>query len=293
MGRRHFNPGGERCGQGHAAVDRRPPRRQPDDRVERLLPPGPALRRTAEPDPRRGGTNSATSGPTRPPVRWPPAPPAPIGVLWATEFRHSLADEVSARFLGAVADELAPSGLALTLLPATVEGPVVPARDVAMDGAIAFSCDPELPALDWLQRRGLPLVYVDMAAPRGGVAITIDDRGGARAAARHVVALGHRRVALFTSGFGDEPGPTTGQLLPEAATHPGDRRAPRRLARGTGRGWHRAAVGESAEHLRRRQGGRPRHAGPSRSPDSGAVPHRCAGLFRDGRRSRRRAGGAR
>ncbi len=139
-----------------------------------------------------------------------------IGVLWAKELRHSLADEVSARFLGAVADELAPSGLALTLLPAIAEGSVVPARDVAMDGAIAFSCDPELPALDWLQRRGLPLVYVDMAAPRGGVAITIDDRGGARAAARHVVALGHRRVALFTSGFGDVPGPTTGQLLPEA-----------------------------------------------------------------------------
>ena len=139
-----------------------------------------------------------------------------IGVLWAKELRYSLADEVSARFLGAVADELAPSGLALTLVPAIAGGSVVPARDVAMDGAIAFSCDPELPALDWLQRRGLPLVYVDMAAPRGGVAITIDDRGGARAAARHVVALGHRHIALFTTGFGDEPGPTTGQLLPEA-----------------------------------------------------------------------------
>ena len=139
-----------------------------------------------------------------------------IGVLWAKELRYALADEVSARFLGAVADELAASGLALTLVPAIAEGSVVPARDVAMDGAIAFSCDPELPALDWLQRRGLPLVYVDMTAPRGGVAITIDDRGGARAAARHVIALGHRRVALFTNGFGDEPGPTTRQLLPEA-----------------------------------------------------------------------------
>ena len=139
-----------------------------------------------------------------------------IGVLWAKELRYSLADEVSARFLGAVADELAARGLALTLLPAISEGSVVPARDVAMDGAIAFSCDPELPALDWLRRRGLPLVYVDMAAPRGEVAITIDDRGGARAAARHLVALGHRRVALFTTGFGEEPGPTTAALQPDA-----------------------------------------------------------------------------
>lgn len=140
-----------------------------------------------------------------------------IGVLWAKELRHSLADEVSARFLGAVADELAPSGLALTLVPAIADGSLVPARDVAMDGAIAFSCDPELPALDWLQRRRLPLVYVDMEAPAGQVAITIDDRGGARAAAAHLVALGHRKVALLTTGFGPDPGPASGRLLPAAA----------------------------------------------------------------------------
>ncbi|WP_020123610.1 LacI family DNA-binding transcriptional regulator [Streptomyces canus] len=139
-----------------------------------------------------------------------------VGVLWATELRQALSDEVSARFLGAVADELAPSGLALTLLPTRAEGTVVLARDVAMDGAIAFSCDPRLPALDWLQRRNLPLVYVDMTAPRGQVSITIDDRGGARAAAQHLVDLGHRKVALVTPGFGPDAGPTPGPL-PEAA----------------------------------------------------------------------------
>ena len=138
-----------------------------------------------------------------------------IGVLWARELRYSLADEVSARFLGAVADELAPGGLALTLVPALGDGPVIPARDVAMDGAIAFSCDPELPALDWLQRRGLPLVYVDMAAPPGQVAITIDDRGGARAAAEHLLGLGRRRVALLTSGYGPDPA-VVHAPLPEA-----------------------------------------------------------------------------
>ena len=128
-----------------------------------------------------------------------------IGVLWAKELRYSLADEVSARFLGAVADELAPGGLALTLLPAVAGGPVVPARDVAMDGAIAFSCDPDLEALDWLRRRDLPLVYVDMDAPPGAVAVNIDDRGGARAAGQHLVDLGRRRIALLTSGYGEEP----------------------------------------------------------------------------------------
>lgn len=142
-----------------------------------------------------------------------------VGVLWAGPLRYALADEVSARFLGAVADELGAASLALTLVPANADSDVVPARDVAMDGAIAYSCDPELPALDWLQRRDLPLVYVDMPAPRGQVSITIDDRGGARAAAQHLVDLGHRSVALLTSGYGIEPGVVTGALPPAAARH--------------------------------------------------------------------------
>lgn len=135
-----------------------------------------------------------------------------IGVLWGGKLRDSLADEVSARFLGAIADALAPDGLALTLVPPGVDGPVVPARDVAMDGAIAFSCRPGLPALGWLQRRGLPLVYVDLP---GRPSVTIDDRGGAREAAQHLIELGHRRIALVTAGIGTAPGVVSGEPVVE------------------------------------------------------------------------------
>ena len=116
-----------------------------------------------------------------------------IGVLWTQPLRLALSDAVNARFLGAVADELSADGLALTMLP-----PTVPAHDVAMDGAIAYSCDPEAPSVEWLRRRGVPVVGVDMDW-QDGVRITIDDRGGARAAAEHLIALGHTRVAILTS----------------------------------------------------------------------------------------------
>mgnify|MGYP001611807814 CR=1 FL=1 len=129
-----------------------------------------------------------------------------IGVLWSGRLRNTLSDEISANFLGAIADELTPDGLALTLLPSVVSGQVIPVRDVAMDGAIAYSCPPDLPALRMLERRKLPLVYVDMPPRRGKTVVTIDDRGGARLAARHLVDLGHRRIAVVSSALSSETG---------------------------------------------------------------------------------------
>jgi hypothetical protein len=49
---------------------------------------------------------------------------------------YAFADEFAARFLGGVAEGLAPTGMALTLL--TSSGPTAsePARNVPMDGAL-------------------------------------------------------------------------------------------------------------------------------------------------------------
>ena len=54
-----------------------------------------------------------------------------IGVLMTDSLAYAFTDEVATGFLGAVADELAPTGLALTLLTSGVRDEHVPARDVA------------------------------------------------------------------------------------------------------------------------------------------------------------------
>lgn len=130
-----------------------------------------------------------------------------VGLLMSDTRQHTLTDEVAMAFIAAIADELAPSGLALSLLSAAPRGEgVVPARDVAMDGALVYSCDMTSPAVGWLMRRRLPLVFVDQPPAPGITSINIDDRGGARAVAEHIVSLGHRRIAIVTSGFGGEHG---------------------------------------------------------------------------------------
>jgi DNA-binding LacI/PurR family transcriptional regulator len=121
-----------------------------------------------------------------------------VGVLLTDSLQYAFSDEVATRFLGAVVEELAPTGLALTLLPSSADDDVVPARDVAMDGALVYSCQVESPARDMLLRRKLPVVFVDQDATPGVTSVNVDDRGGARAAAQHLVDLGHRRVGIVS-----------------------------------------------------------------------------------------------
>lgn len=119
-----------------------------------------------------------------------------VGVLLTDSLRHAFTDEVATGFLTAIVDELAPTGLALTLLTSDDEGDTIPARDVAIDGALVYSCRPHSEAREWLLRRKLPLVFVDQDPVPGIGSVNVDDRRGARAAAQHVVDLGHRRVGI-------------------------------------------------------------------------------------------------
>jgi len=134
-----------------------------------------------------------------------------VGVLLTDSLRDAFVDEVATTFLGAIAEELAPTGLALTLLTASEQPLSIPARDVAMDGALVYSCHNDSAAIDWLKRRKLPLVFVDQQPATGVPSVNIDDRAGARAAAQHLVDLGHRRIGIVTTnpdgsvGIVDDP----------------------------------------------------------------------------------------
>ena len=122
-----------------------------------------------------------------------------VGVVLTDSLEYPFTDEVAMSFLGAIARELEPTGLALTLLSGAESEERVPARDVAMDGALVYSCDPRSVAVEWLGKRGLPMVFVDQAPVTGIPSVNVDDRGGARLAAQHLVDLGHRRIGLVLS----------------------------------------------------------------------------------------------
>jgi DNA-binding LacI/PurR family transcriptional regulator len=121
-----------------------------------------------------------------------------VGVLFTDALQYAFTDEVAISFLRAFVEGLAPTGLAVTLLTTSGRDDVVPARDAAMDGALVYSCRVVSSDRDWLLRRKLPLVFVDQDPAPGIPSVNVDDRGGARAAARHLVDLGHRRIAIVS-----------------------------------------------------------------------------------------------
>jgi DNA-binding LacI/PurR family transcriptional regulator len=119
-----------------------------------------------------------------------------VGVLLTDSLRTAFTDDVATGFLGSLVEGLAPTGLALTLLTTGDHPDVVPARDVAIDGAVVYSCDLESEARQWLLRRQLPLVFVDQDPVPGVSSVNVDDRTGARAAAQHLVDNGHREISI-------------------------------------------------------------------------------------------------
>ena len=127
-----------------------------------------------------------------------------VGVLLSDTLTYALTDHVANAFLAAITEELAPTGRALTLLPNVDQPNFVPARDIAMDGAVVSSCSTDSDAVNWLIKREVPLVFVDADPKPGFPSVNVDDRGGAAAAARHLVDLGHQHIAIATNGDAGE-----------------------------------------------------------------------------------------
>jgi len=66
-----------------------------------------------------------------------------------------------------------------------------------VDGVVAIGLTEDHPEIGEIRRAGLPMVLVDSNTTGVVASVDVDDEGGARLAAQHVIDLGHRDVAIL------------------------------------------------------------------------------------------------
>jgi DNA-binding LacI/PurR family transcriptional regulator len=114
-----------------------------------------------------------------------------IGVVSDTPLSYAFEDAAASAVLGGLCEAVENEALGLLLVPPGGAGPV--------DGLVVYSVADSEPRLQLAQ--AAPTVVIDQPAGTAFPTIGIDDEAAARAAAAHLHALGHRRVAVVSFGL--------------------------------------------------------------------------------------------
>jgi DNA-binding LacI/PurR family transcriptional regulator len=147
-----------------------------------------------------------------------------IGLLTPQELSVNFANPFYSAFCGGLASVTEDAGYGL-LFVSPLRGSLMRAISRAtVDGFVAVGLSEDHPEVEQIRRAGLPMVLVDGDAfPEHGL-IESNDEVGARSAARHLLALGHREFVVV----GVEPPNMPGLL--EHSPGPTETVASRRLA---------------------------------------------------------------
>jgi DNA-binding LacI/PurR family transcriptional regulator len=120
-----------------------------------------------------------------------------IGVLIPQRLSTVFANPFMAELIQGLGELCEEHDLTMLLVPpldGSLEGAI---RQASVDGFISLGLSPDDRALDMLDRIGIPTVLVDSEASPTHPAVNVDDTGGAEAAARHLLELGHRNLAII------------------------------------------------------------------------------------------------
>lgn len=125
-----------------------------------------------------------------------------VGLVIHERLQFAFRDPFTLRVLDALIGDLGEMGLGILLLPSPSASPEATEPNLlataSMDAAVLMRVrDHDEPALDILARRELPFAIVEGTAP-GAAAITIPDRRVTADLIRHLVELGHERIATVT-----------------------------------------------------------------------------------------------
>jgi DNA-binding LacI/PurR family transcriptional regulator len=121
-----------------------------------------------------------------------------LGLLFTEALPYAFEDPYIVGLLQGIADATQQAGVGLLIVPVASGQEHDAVRNALVDGFCVFGMPADHPAVAEARRRGIPIVFIDEALDDDRPFIGIDDRAAARAAAAHVLDLGHRRLAILS-----------------------------------------------------------------------------------------------
>jgi DNA-binding LacI/PurR family transcriptional regulator len=126
-----------------------------------------------------------------------------LGVLLPQALAKVMENPYYSRFLMGVGQVCDQDGFTLLLAAPVADSMLKAIPYAAVDGFIVCGLETDRGEVAELERRKIPLVLVDSDPQEDVPSVDVDDRGGARDVMRHVLELGHRRIAVLSM----DPGP--------------------------------------------------------------------------------------
>src|SRR4051812_7945645 len=128
-----------------------------------------------------------------------------IGLLFGEALTYVFQDPIAVEFLRGLAEGTARHNTVLQLIAALdadeQEGASLLANAI-VDGLVVWTLPDRHPLLRLARERNIPLVIHGSPRLPGIPFVGIDDRAAARAAAEHLLQLGHRSLAVISQPFG-------------------------------------------------------------------------------------------
>ena len=130
-----------------------------------------------------------------------------LGLLLPQPIAEALRNPYICEIIRGIGEICEEHELSLTMIP-PIRGRVLEAaRRAFVDGLITLGVGPDHEVVYLLQRRRIPFVTIDGAETDMTLNVGVDDEGAAYSLMRHVLGLGHRRIAILS-------------LMPEALALP-------------------------------------------------------------------------
>jgi alanine racemase len=142
-----------------------------------------------------------------------------LGLLLPQDIATAMSNPFFTQFIRGVGTVCGRDGKTLMLVPPLWGSMLKAIPHATVDGFMVVGLEVDRGEVQLLRRRHVPFVMVDSEAPTDVPSINVDDRSGARAVMAHVLARGHRHIAILglESGKARQIGEYTGTLAARLA----------------------------------------------------------------------------